>query len=78
MKFDPRIGLAIILTLFLQTASGLLWAGHAAERLEQVERSLAASADMSERLARLEVQLADARSSLERIERNLESLRGRR
>lgn len=72
MKFDMRITLALLAALFLQTAGGLMWIGHAAERLEQVERSVDAQPEVADRLARLEEQLAEARRSLARIEERLD------
>jgi type VI protein secretion system component VasK len=72
MKIDPRITLALILALFLETAGSLIWAGRAAARLDEVERAAAAAPEVSERLARLEEQVAEARRSLDRIERRLD------
>jgi len=54
MKIDPRITLALILALFLETAGGLIWAGRAAARLEEVERAVATQPEVAERLARME------------------------
>ncbi|MGD9979873.1 MAG: hypothetical protein AB7H66_15090 [Hyphomonadaceae bacterium] len=72
MKIDPRITLALILALFLETAGGLIWAGRAAARLDKVEQAVATQPEVAERLARLEEQLAEARRSLARIERRLD------
>ncbi|MEZ5960189.1 MAG: hypothetical protein R3C30_07130 [Hyphomonadaceae bacterium] len=72
MKIDPRITLALILALFLETAGGLIWAGRAAARLEEVERAVATQPEVAERLARLEEQVTDARRSLARIEQKLD------
>jgi hypothetical protein len=72
MKIDPRVTLALILALFLETAGGLIWAGRAAARLEDVERAVATQPEVAERLARLEEQVTDARRSLARIERRLD------
>lgn len=72
MKFDPRVTYALILALFLETAGGLIWAGRAAARLEEVERAVATQPEVAERLARLEEQVTDARRSLARIEQRLE------
>ena len=72
MKFDPRVTYALILALFLETAGGLMWAGRAAERLEEVERAVATQPEVAERLARMEEQIAEARRSLARIERRLD------
>jgi hypothetical protein len=72
MKIDPRITFALILALFLETAGGLMWAGRAAARLDEVERAVATQPEVAERLARLEEQVSDARRSLARIEQRLE------
>ncbi|MBX3509973.1 MAG: hypothetical protein KF700_02155 [Hyphomonadaceae bacterium] len=72
MRIDPRITFALILALFLETAGGLLWAGRAMARLDEVERAAAAQPEVAERLARLEEQVADARRALARIERRLD------
>lgn len=72
MKIDPRVTFALILALFLETAGGLIWAGRAAARLEEVERAVATQPEVAERLARLEEQVAEARRALARIERRLD------
>ncbi|MEQ1810687.1 MAG: hypothetical protein ABL889_12220 [Terricaulis sp.] len=72
MKIDARVTLALILALFLETAGGLIWAGRAAARLDEVEHAVATQPEVAERLARLEEQVSDARRSLARIEDRLE------
>jgi hypothetical protein len=72
LAVDPRITFALIFALFLETAGGLIWAGRAAARLEEVERAVATQPEVAERLARLEEQMADARRSLARIEQRLD------
>jgi len=72
MKIDPRVTLALIAALFLETAGGLIWAGRAAARLDEVERAAAAQAPSAERLARLEEQIVDVRRTLARIEQRLD------
>jgi len=72
LKIGPRVTYALILALLLETAGGLLWAGRAVARLEEVERAVATQPEVAERLARLEEQLAEARRSLTRIERRLD------
>lgn len=72
MKIDARVTLALILALFLETAGGLIWAGRAAARLDEVERAVATQPEVAERLARLEEQVSDARRSLARIEQRLD------
>lgn len=73
MKIDPRVTYALILALFLETAGGLIWAGRAAARLDEVERAVATQPEVAERLARLEEQVAEARRALTRIERKLDA-----
>lgn len=72
LKLDPRITIAVIVTIILQTAGALLWAGQAAARLEAVERAVATQPEVADRLARLEEQVGDARRALTRIERKLD------
>lgn len=72
LAIDPRVTFALILALFLETAGGLIWAGRAAARLDEVERAAATQPEVAERLARLEEQVADARRTLARIERRLD------
>ena len=72
MKLDPRITYALILALFLETAGGLIWAGRAAARLDEVERAVATQPEVADRLARLEEQLGEARRALARIEQRLD------
>ena len=72
IKIDQRVTLALIAALFLETAGGLIWAGRAAARLEEVERAVATQPEVAERLARLEEQVAEARRALTRIERRLD------
>ncbi len=75
MKFDNRLGLALVFTLLLETAGAFIWAGRAAARLDEVESRLALQQPVAERLARLEVRAEDARASLDRIERRLDTQR---
>lgn len=72
MSFDPKITVALVVTIFLQTAGAFIWAGQASARLDAVERGVQASPEVAERLARLEEQVADARRALARIEQRLE------
>lgn len=73
MKFDPRVTYALILALLLETAGGLIWAGRAAARLDEVERAVAVEREIVVRLTRVEEQLAEARHALVRIERRLDA-----
>ncbi|MEQ1619686.1 MAG: hypothetical protein ABL883_15235 [Terricaulis sp.] len=72
MKFDPRVTYALILALFLESAGGLIWAGRAAARLDEVEHAVVAQREIADRLARLEEQVGEARRALARIEQRLD------
>ena len=65
---DTRISIALAAAMLVQSALALMWVGAAAERLQQLERRADVSAEMIERTARLEEQLAAVRESLSRIE----------
>ena len=72
MTLDRRIALGVIFALFVQTAGALMWTGAAAQRLEIVEQEVAEQKGVSERLARVETELAAMRKQLDRIERKVE------
>jgi hypothetical protein len=65
---DRKITFALILAIAVESAGVFAWAGGAAERLKEVERRVAAQAEMAERLARVEAQLELAATQLDRIE----------
>ncbi len=75
MKFDNRIGFALIFTIVVETAGAFVWAGAAAARLDEVERRIEDQRPVSERLARLEVRAEETHAALDRIERRLEKRR---
>jgi hypothetical protein len=68
MSFDGKITIALIVTVVLDTAAGLIWAGGAATRLAQVEHQIAMQQPVAERLARLEVRIEEQHLQLNRIE----------
>ena len=72
IKFDRTLSFGIIVTLAVQTAGALMWAGAADARLSHVETNIAAHPAISERLARMEAQMDMARASLTRIEHRLD------
>ncbi|MBL4617073.1 MAG: hypothetical protein JKY46_05215 [Robiginitomaculum sp.] len=71
-RISRQITLAVILTLLLQGATALIWAGSAAERISQLEQRSEARSDIAERLAALEAHMVQTRQSLDRIERKLD------
>lgn len=69
--FDRQITVGVLVTVLIQSAGVLLWAGGAAERIARLEAERAEGRGVTERLARLEEQVAQARGQLDRIERRL-------
>ncbi len=70
-SFNRTVTLGMLITLSIQTASGLIWAGGANARLEAVETQLVLRQPSLERLALLEGQMDMIRQSLTRIERQV-------
>lgn len=68
---DRRVPLAVILTILLQSAAALLWAGAANERLGALEARTERIGELVERTARLEEQAKAANAALARIEERL-------
>ncbi|MCI5047624.1 MAG: hypothetical protein MRY59_08980 [Aquisalinus sp.] len=68
----PKLALALVATLMVQTITALLWAGAASERLGQLERRADIIGELIERTARLEAQGKYMRETLERIERKID------
>ncbi|RRN66518.1 hypothetical protein [Caulobacter sp. 602-1] len=71
-RFDRQVSIGLVVTVFLQAAAALMWAGRASARIDDMQRRLEAQAPVAERLARLEEQAAATRQSLDRIEAKLE------
>lgn len=71
-RIERSVTLGVVVALALQTGGALIWAGAAGERLDRLEREMAPVTATSERLARLEEQVGQARESLARIERRLD------
>ena len=69
-----RWPIAVLVTVLLQAAGALLWAGQASARIDELQSRIAAQAPVAERLARLEEQAASTRAALDRIETKLDRL----
>jgi hypothetical protein len=54
---DKKVPLALIMTMFIQTAGIMWWAATTTERLSAVERRIEMSAPQGDRLTRVEVRL---------------------
>ena len=73
MTSEPKVTIALGGAIVMQAVAGLIWAGAAAERLEQLERRVDASAELRVRTARLEEQSAHIRATVVRIETKLDA-----
>lgn len=71
-RLDRQVSLGLVVTVFLQAAAALMWAGRASARIDDMQRRLDVQAPVAERLARLETQADATRQSLLRIEAKLE------
>jgi len=69
---DRKVTLAVLVTLLLQLAAGLLWAGAAAERIDAVELELERRRPVVLQTARIEAELSLMRTQLARIERKMD------
>lgn len=74
-NFDRTITISLIVTIFIQTAGALLWAGAAEARIVMLEEKMREGRLVAERLARLEERATIAQGSLERIEKRLDETR---
>ena len=72
MTFDRTVTYGLMLSVMLQTASALIWAGAAEARLKTLETQMAMAPGVAQRLARVEGQTTVMAQSLNRIERKLD------
>jgi len=70
---DKRLPAALVAAFLLQTAGALFWAGSAAERIADLERTLHSDQAAIEKVAVLEEQVRGIKESLNRIESKLDS-----
>ena len=71
---DRKLSLGVIVTLAIQTASALMWAGAAEARIKILEGDVSQTPPVSERLARLEEKVDLTRQTVVRIEQRLDSM----
>lgn len=69
---ELRLSVVVGGAIFAQTALGFLWAGAAAERIDQLERRADATSEIIVRTARLEEQVNAIDATLSRIEMKLD------
>jgi len=70
-QLDRTISLGLLITMLVQMAGGLVWAGSAAARLTTLEAEMDSNDAISERLARLEGLTSQMAQSVSHIEREL-------
>ncbi|HXC56099.1 MAG TPA: hypothetical protein VNU97_12450 [Rhizomicrobium sp.] len=69
---DKKIPAALVAAFLLQTAGALFWAGSAAERIADLERTVSRDQAAIEQVAVLEDQVAAMKQTLDRIENKLD------
>jgi uncharacterized coiled-coil protein SlyX len=69
---DKRFPAALVAAFLLQLAGALFWAGMASQRLSTLETTLAADAAAIHRVAVLEEQVSEIKTTLDRIEGELD------
>lgn len=69
---DKRIPAALVAAFLLQTAGALFWAGSAAERIADLERTVHSDQAAIQKVAVIEEQVGAIKESLDRIETKLD------
>jgi hypothetical protein len=72
-RVDRQVTLAVIITIAIQAGGGLMWAGRASAKIDELQRRVESQGEVAERLTRLEEQMNSTRVTLERLERRLET-----
>lgn len=70
-RVDKRIPIALLLTLFIQIASGIIWATQLNARVDNLEHGASASAGFAEKLARIDERLQNLKQDMEFIKREV-------
>ena len=69
---EKRIPAALVAAFLLQTAGALFWAGSAAERISDLERTVTSDQAAIQKVAVIEEQVRAIKDSLDRIETKLD------
>jgi hypothetical protein len=69
---EKRFPAALVAAFLLQTAGALFWAGSAAERIADLERTVASDQAAIQKVAVIEEQVRAIKESLDRIEDKLD------
>lgn len=70
---DRKFPAALVAAFLLQTAGALFWAGSAAERIADLERTVSSDQAAIQKVAVIEEQVRAIKESLDRIETKLDS-----
>lgn len=70
-RFDKRIPIALLLMLFIQIVSGIVWATQLNARVGNLENEAGASAGFGEKLARIDERLQNLKQDMEFIKREV-------
>lgn len=72
-QIDKRIPIALLVTLFLQIATALIWATQLNARVVSLEGQANHSADFGEKLARIDERLGHIKQDMEHIKHVIEN-----
>lgn len=72
-RVDKRIPIALLLTLFIQIVSGIVWATQLNARVYNLENEAGASSGFGEKLARIDERLQNLKQDMEFIKREVGS-----
>ena len=70
---EKRVPAALVAAFLLQSAGALFWAGSAAERIADLERTVSSDQAAIQKVAVIEEQVRAIKESLDRIEGKLDS-----
>jgi hypothetical protein len=73
---DRRVPIALIVTLLLQAAIGLVWASKLDARVASLESARAVAGDQPARIVRVETQMEGVRDTLKEMNDKLDRLLG--
>ena len=74
-RMEKRLPAALVAAFLLQTAGALFWAGSAAERIADLERTRTSDQAAIEKVAVLEEQVRGIKESLDRIENKIDHVK---
>lgn len=74
---DKRVPLALIVTIFIQTAGAFWWAATIAARVNYLEETQISTSGRGDRITRLEANQGHISRMLQRIEAKLDNIGGK-